>query len=179
MTPSTRPLPLSTPSWKPEDSTGPPKPPQPVLARLGDGRKTVHSLARSRALGRPRDLMDQTRQRLDEVLERMTRGLRSLLDRFTQRTRDVARRFGRGRPEARLVLGRELQHRVAVTTAWPTHRTSQPSCSLSSIARESILEGEARLSRSPRVCNMGRDPNRRVGSSSTTKHHRPFFPPCL
>jgi exodeoxyribonuclease VII large subunit len=74
-----------------------------ILADLRERRQAVRGLARSRALGRPQDLMDQTQQRLDELLERMRRSLSGRMSLMRGRLGEGAGRLQRSRPE--LTLG--------------------------------------------------------------------------
>jgi exodeoxyribonuclease VII large subunit len=93
-----------------------------VFADLKDRRQVVRGLAKSRALGRPQDLMDQTQQRLDELLERMGRSLRGQMSLMRGRLGEDAARLGRSRPEltvgtlrsAMLELARRLDRSVAL-----------------------------------------------------------------
>jgi exodeoxyribonuclease VII large subunit len=65
---------------------------------LSAARRELRALAASRTLARPQDVMDLTRQRLDEGLERMDRGLRLTLLREREKLREIARRLERLTP---------------------------------------------------------------------------------
>jgi exodeoxyribonuclease VII large subunit len=78
-----------------------------VAQRLRDARTRLGALAASRALGRPQDLMDQTRQRLDELLERMGAALRRLGQRRGEALGETARRLEAASPVRRLGILRE------------------------------------------------------------------------
>ncbi|MBU1700076.1 MAG: exodeoxyribonuclease VII large subunit [Candidatus Eisenbacteria bacterium] len=100
-----------------------------LLSGISMRKKAVLALARSRALGRPLDLMDQTRQRLDEIFLRMTRGLKTRLSRRAEGLHQMDRRLNSARPIRLLSLCRqrlaEQGRRLREQTAGRVERARQ------------------------------------------------------
>jgi exodeoxyribonuclease VII large subunit len=100
-----------------------------LLNGINRRREAIAALARSRALGRPLDLMDQTRQRLDELSLRISRGLSRRLAREAESLTQIEGRLRAARPTRLMALHRqrlrEESRRLHEMTAMLVERAGQ------------------------------------------------------